>query len=129
MENLGADGLAVMITAGPGEGRSLQLTRGGPGMRPEAEASDYTFPDLLPPFRGGRNLVPRSGDLWVEGYLPEGAAPTYEVFDPRGVRMGEVELPRGRGLIGFGDGTAYLVRVDDVNLRWLERDRVVPGRE
>ena len=57
-----------------------------------------------------------------------------DVFDGEGIRLGYVEVPLGCRLLGFGAGTdrektAYLVRTDEVGLKWLERYRVVssPG--
>ena len=55
-----------------------------------------------------------------------------DVFGPDGVLKGSIVLPRGRRVIGFGEGpsgadTAYLVRTDEFDLQWLERYRVVWG--
>lgn len=46
-----------------------------------------------------------------------------DILNSVGERVGSVALPEGRRLIGFGVGTVYLTRVDEVGLAWLERYR------
>jgi len=46
------------------------------------------------------------------------------------VKLGTVDLPERREIIGFGstaegDPAVYLVRTDEFDLKWLERYRLV----
>jgi hypothetical protein len=55
-----------------------------------------------------------------------------EIFGPDGVRRGVVELPSSSEIIGFGKTTdgadaAYVVRTDEVGLKWLECYRIGEG--
>ena len=49
--------------------------------------------------------------------------PSYDVFDGAGTLVRQVTLrPRSR-VVGFGNGTVYLVRLDEDDLQYLERYR------
>ena len=53
-----------------------------------------------------------------------------DVFDGSGERQGWVELPPGRRLVGWGttvdgDPAVYLARIDEFDLKWLERYRLL----
>jgi hypothetical protein len=61
------------------------------------------------------------GYLWVERHVPAGVAPVLDVFDAEGDRVGSVTIPVSSSLRGFGDGTLYLTRWDDLGFQWLER--------
>lgn len=124
----GADGLAVMMTRSTSGATNMQFSRGGGGFGgggDDPTVDDYEFPDVLPIFRQGRVQVAPSGNTWVERWMQADSPPTFEIFDPQGIRVGTVQLPEGRRLIGFGDGTIYVIRIDEVDLKWLERYRVV----
>lgn len=127
VNGMGADGIAVSMMRTTSGGTSMSLSRGGMGMRggDEPGVNDYEFPDVLPIFRQSRMRVAPNGNSWVERWMEADSPPTFEIFDPQGVRIGTVQLPKGRRLIGFGDGTIYVVRIDEVDLRWLERYRLV----
>jgi len=104
--------------------RSMQLSRGtSGGARPDVES--YEWPKTMPPFRAGRTIVSSDGSVWVERYVSAGAQPIIDVFDTRGQKRAEIQLPPGRRVISFGTNHVYLVRKDDVDLQWLERYRVV----
>jgi hypothetical protein len=62
--------------------------------------------------------------LWVERYVEAGDNPQFDVFDGEGAKRGELRLPAGRQIVGFGDGTVYLARIDEDDLQWLERYRM-----
>jgi hypothetical protein len=85
--------------------------------RPAAE-----FPERFP-FADSRDVwVDREGLGWVgrhERQSEERAL--YDVFDDAGRRIARVRLPAGRQVVGFGIGALYAVRVDEVDLQWLER--------
>lgn len=118
-------GLAMSI--GGRAGPQLSMRRTGGSDRDPPPIESYNWPDVLPPFRAGSIAITPSGDLWVERYVPSGAAPVMDIFDSSGERTYSVSLPEGRQLIGFGDGTVYLTRTDHVGLVWLERYRLLGG--
>ncbi len=131
VNGMGADGISVGMMMNASGGRSISLSRGGMGMGggDAPGVNDYEFPDVLPIFRQGRMRIAPNGDTWVERWMQADSPPTFEIFDPQGIRIGMVQLPEGRRLLGFGDGTIYVVRIDEVDLRWLERYRVVGSDE
>ena len=99
-------------------------------MRMEWNLPDFHWAEEFAPFMPDRSLVSPMGHLWVQRWLPADKAPRMDVFDGEGEKLGSVELPMGRQLIGFGttaDGTpaVYLVRTDEFDLKWLERYRVI----
>lgn len=93
----------LMISAGGG-GRSMQMRRGLLPGSDGPSADDFWWAETLPPFRSSSAQVSPRGDLWVERMSPAGEAGTLDVFDRTGTRIGEVALPPGRRLIGFGAG-------------------------
>jgi hypothetical protein len=50
-----------------------------------------------------------------------------DVIDSTGQVVLKVVLPKGSKLVGFGEGTVYLVRIDADDLQYLQRYRL-PGR-
>jgi hypothetical protein len=64
------------------------------------------------------------GMLWVQRTTPVGEPPTFDVIDETGQVVEQVKLPHRRRLVGFGAGTIYAVRIDDVDLEYLERYRL-----
>lgn len=109
--------------------RPIVATFGGPGGRRAApvqpNAGDVEFPDTKPPFSGVTAvLVAPDGQVWVQRLRRAGdRTPLYDVFDRQGRKVAEVTLrPRSR-VIGFGQGTVYVVRNDEDDLQYLERYR------
>jgi hypothetical protein len=47
-----------------------------------------------------------------------------DVFDREERLIERVRLQPGRSVVGFGSGTVYATREDDLGLLWLERYRV-----
>ncbi len=87
---------------------------------PVAQRSDW--PDYKPPFRSRGILVSPQGELWLPRYREaEANEELYDLFDHRGNRVRQVQLPPDTSLAGFGDGWLYLVRVDEDGLNWLGR--------
>jgi hypothetical protein len=121
----GVDEIALLRTGSASGGMTLRFFRGVPGGLPERSIDDFEFPEVLPIFRHDRTMVSPEGHAWVERYMPAHSRPAFDVFDSDGVRLGAVQLPEQRRLIGFGDRTIYVVRIDEVDLKWLERYRVV----
>lgn len=107
----------VTITSGgPGRGAAPQL--------PEANADDFEWPEYKPPFRGRSALMSPEGQLWLERYTPSrDSTAVYDVFDANGNLASRVAFPRGRQVVGIGQGTVYAVRTDEDGLQWLERYR------
>ena len=104
--------------------RSMQMSRGtSGGSRPDVEA--FEWPNMMPPFRAGRTIVSPDGSVWVERYVSANDPPIIDVFDARGQKVTEIELPLGRRVVSFGASHVYLVRQDELDLQWLERYRVV----
>ncbi|MEZ4415709.1 MAG: hypothetical protein R3E10_08135 [Gemmatimonadota bacterium] len=99
------------------------FARGG-GLGAEADINDYTWPETKPAFDPGDVLVDPSGRAWVRRYRRAGEPPLYDVFDASGKRIGSVELEPARRLVGFGNGTAYVIRFDEMDLQYIERYRL-----
>jgi hypothetical protein len=64
------------------------------------------------------------GQLWLQRSNPtQDSTAVYDVFDTTGRQAAQVTLPRGRRLVGLGQGTLYATRTDADGLQWLERYR------
>jgi hypothetical protein len=131
LERRSSSGLMMMVTASPSGPNNMTMMRGGAGMMgDEPNLMDYEWAEVFAPFRPDRSRVSPAGELWVERWLPASRNPQMDVFDGEGSKLGTVDLPEGRELIGFGttaDGSpaVYLVRTDEFDLKWLERYRVL----
>jgi len=115
-------GVTIGMRMSPGGERSVSLSRGG-GTGPPPMAS-AAWPEVAPAFWYGRSVVTPAGELWVERYVRVGDQPLFDVLDATGRKRGELRLPVGRQVVGFGDGTVYLARIDEDDLCWLERYRL-----
>ena len=104
--------------------RSMQLSRGTSGGSTR-DVESYEWPNTMPPFRAGRTIVAPDGSVWVERYVSANDPPMMDVFDARGQKVTEIELPLGRRVVSFGANHVYLVHKDDVDLQWLEQYRIV----
>jgi hypothetical protein len=89
------------------------------------------WPDVLPAFMAlntlpGSGVLSRpNGEVWVPRMQRSAdAVPSYDVFDASGKIIGKVALPKNHRLVGFGQGTVYLIRVDDDDLQYLQRYRL-----
>lgn len=131
LEQRSASGLMTSIMMGGSGAMDMSMRRGGgSGRRAEPDLTEDEWAEEFAPFRPDRARVAPTGELWVERWFPADQPPEMDVFDGDGVKLGSVEFPLRRELIGWGrtadGGTAlYLVRTDDVDLKWLERYRVV----
>lgn len=85
------------------------------------EIDQYTWPEEKPPFYSGRIPVDPAGRAWVRRHVEAGEESTYDVFDGSGKRVATVLLPNGKRVIGFGEGTFYVVAYDEFDLNYLER--------
>lgn len=116
--------ISAAMRVSPGGERSVALSRGGGG-GPQSPFDAAAWPEVAPAFRYGRSVVTPAGELWVERYVRVGDQPLFDVFDGNGRKRGELRLPVGRQIVGFGDGTVYLARIDEDDLCWLERYRLL----
>ena len=118
IERQRASGGAIMMTRNDGPGGSSAQARA----MSAADLPPLTdWPEYRPPFVGGAATVAPNGELWVRRTLTGAEAQTYDVFDAKGARVAQVQLPRGTRLVGFGKGTAYLVRIDDDDLQYVQK--------
>ena len=133
LEESSSAGLSIAVMMTSSGGTSMQMSRGGGGMRMGGDGPTVdgeTWGETFPPFRDRSARVSPANDLWVQRWLPANRDPRMDIFGPDGVRKGSVVTPRGAELIGFGRGPggadrAYFVRTDEVGLHWLERYRIV----
>jgi hypothetical protein len=104
----------TIVNGGGGRGRDIKP--------PEPEASEFEWPEYKPPFPGRSALMAPEGRLWLpRSTSGRDATPAYDVFDASGNLAGRFFLPKGRRVVGLGQGTLYAVRTDDDGLQWLER--------
>jgi hypothetical protein len=98
-------------------GRRSVQSGGAPQDGPPPE-----FPQFKGPF--GPNVVAApTGQIWVSRYVAADAPPSYDVIDNSGKVVSRVVLPRRTRLVGFGNGTVYLARIDEDDLQYLQRYR------
>jgi hypothetical protein len=82
------------------------------------------WPDVKPAFTASAATATPNGQLWVlRTRAAKDRIPTYDVFDAAGRVVGRVALPVDTRLVGFGNGTVYLVRSDEDDLQYLQRYR------
>jgi hypothetical protein len=99
-------------------GTSMQVMR-----RPYTAPASW--PDVLPPYVGAQaTWVAPDGNLWVKRALSPSAPATFDVIDGAARLVERVTLPARTALLGFGNGTVYLVRSDDDDLQYLQRYRL-----
>lgn len=94
------------------------FSRGGRG---EPDPDDFEWPETKPAFPAAALSMGSDGNIWLLRHTEAGRPPTYDVLDMQGRRVGTVILPEDRTLEGFGDGSIYLSRTDDLDFVWLER--------
>lgn len=119
LEGLGG-GLMVMVTEENGVARA-SFRRGGGRRPPGLDESSFAWPEEKPAFAPDGVSVDPAGRAWVRRHVPAGRPPLYDLFGPDGRRVGQVVLPAGRSLAGFGRDAVYLVRTDELEFAWLER--------
>ena len=118
VEDLAANGLGIRVEIEDGR-RRTGFSRGGRGGG--AAIDSYDWPETKPAFRSAGVRVSWAGDAWVERHVPAGEARTFDVFGADGNLKARVRLPEDRELAAFGDGTVYLIRMDEFDFNWLER--------
>jgi hypothetical protein len=131
LEDLRSSGIQMMSVASrTGGTMRMSMSRGIPNSGDAPGVDDFEWAETFPPFRPERTLVSPDGSAWVERWLPPESNSRWEVFDDEGVWTGSVTLPPRCQIIGFGQGAAgelrvYVARSDELELKWLERYRVV----
>lgn len=116
-EEIAANGMMMMVTNQNGQ-MNASMRRGG-GRTPSVDR--FEWPEVKPAFAPGSVRVDPLGYVWVEKHVPAGDSPVLDVFDGAGDRVGSVTIPPRSSLRGFGEGTLYLTRRDDLGFLWLER--------
>lgn len=101
----------------PGGGGNAAAVGGQGGRRPAAYYPDHY------PFADPQDVwVDMEGRGWVGRHQHQSEErPLFDIFDRSGRRVARLRLPAGREVVGFGPGWLYAVRVDEVDLQWLER--------
>ena len=117
-EDMAANGMMMMVTNENGN-MNARMRRGGGGGAPSVDG--YQWPETKPPFAPRSVRVDPLGHVWVERYVAAGERPVVDVFDGSAERVGVVTIPVDCSVGGFGDGTVYLIRRDDLGFQWLER--------
>lgn len=126
------DWIRQMLARSPA---SVSFGGGGEGRVPDAAVRRYRteldrdrFPDRLPLFEPG--FVPSSpaGEIWIQRLdLSDHETTVFDILDRRGRRIGQRTLEGRARIVGFGRAALYLVRIDDVDLEWLERVPLTGG--
>lgn len=111
--------IGIMVENGQ---RRMSLSRGGGG-REEPDIDSFDWPDNKPAFADNGVRVTPEGDMWVQRHVAAGEPIEFDVFGASAELKGKVIVPASREIVGFGRGTVYAVRTDDLGLRWLERYR------
>jgi hypothetical protein len=119
-ENM-SNGVRIGIAVSDGD-RRVTLGRGGGSGGPDIDGLDW--PDTKPAFVDDGVSVTPEGDMWVRRHVSAGSPVRFDVFGPDAELKGAVTLPAGRRVVGFGHGTVYVTRTDDLGLQWLERYRI-----
>lgn len=111
-------GMEIMSVNGS---MTTAFTRGMRGGPDEPDVDGLDWPNVLPAFQAGGIRVAQNGELWVERYASANSAPVYDVFDENAALVRRVTLPEGCTVVGFGDGSVYLARIDEFDLQYLEK--------
>lgn len=117
-------GIRMMVTDdGAGPQRSVSMGAGGGPTVDLPPLADW--PEFVPPFLSTAATSRPNGELWVlRSRKPGDDVPVYDVFDASGRVIGKVALPAKSRLVGFGNGTVYLIRLDEDDLQYLQRYRL-----
>jgi hypothetical protein len=131
LEQQSSDGLMMMVSMGGSGEMSASMSRGGRmGGNDEPDLTADEWAEEFAPFRPDRARISPTGELWVQRWLPADQNPQLDVFDGEGIKLGTVELPPQRRLLGFGHtaggaAAVYLLRTDEFDLKWLERYELI----
>jgi hypothetical protein len=105
---------------------SAAMKDGGAGERMAGpKFLDEEFPSVMPPFVASSVATSPDGEIWI-GRSHAGADKTwrYDIFDAKGTLVGFAKLAANATVVGFGQGTVYVARLDPADdLVYLERRR------
>jgi len=116
-EEMAATGVMMMVTNDNGQ-LNASMRRGG-GRAPGVDR--FEWPEVKPPFVSESVRVDPLGYVWVQRQVSAGDATLLDVFDGDGRHVAEVTAPPRSSVRGFGEGTLYLTRWDDLGFQWLSR--------
>jgi hypothetical protein len=93
------------------------------GAPPAPRVPEIQFAETKPPFYGSQAIeVAPDGEIWILRTNAFGdSVPVYDVFNENGQLHRRVALPARSRLVGFGQRTVYIVRVDEDDLEWLQK--------
>jgi hypothetical protein len=92
------------------------------GAPPLDSRSTPQFPAFKPPFVHGEVFARPNGEVWIlRSRKARDKIPAYDVVNATGTMIRRVAFPAKTRLIGFGNGTAYVVRSDADDLQYLQR--------
>lgn len=112
-------GLRVEATSDGGAPR-ISMSRSPPGAG-DANPRDFEWPNAKPAFAPNGVRTDAQGRAWVRRHVPAGDPPLFDVFDARGERVAQIELPPDRSLVAIGEAGVYLTRSDELDFAWLEK--------
>lgn len=112
-------GLRVEVTSDGGAPRISMSRAAGGAANPNPR--DYRWPVAKPAFAPNGVRTDAQGRAWVRRHVPAGAPPLFDIFDDRGERVAQVELPPDRSLVAIGEAGVYLTRSDEFDFAWLEK--------
>ena len=104
--------------------RLARVRTRGEGLTPPPNLKDPEWPATMPPFVYYETFARPNGELWVLRSHRAAEARVYDVFGPASTIIARVALPPKTRLVGFGNGTVYLVRRDVDDLEYLQRYRL-----
>lgn len=108
--------------------KGLTVGRGGApstGSPLGAGRPEPVFPAVKPAFVVGDVFARANGEVWVlRSRKWSDKIPVYDVFNSTGTLARRVALPVKTRLVGFGSGTAYVVRSDADDLQYLQRYKI-----
>lgn len=80
------------------------------------------WPNEYPPVGGYAAIAAPDGRLWVKRAIPVRLGrEQWDVIDPKGKLVARYQLPPKVNLIAAGEGVVYTVRIDEDDLRYLQR--------
>jgi hypothetical protein len=110
---------------GSGNGRGGRGGAGSPSFRQVYMGADLAdVPDYRPAIRQAATRADADGNLWIRTTLIIDKRVVYDIVNRKGELIDRVQLPRNRGLAGFGPGVIYMSVLDSLKVAHLERARI-----
>ena len=103
----------------------LEDPSGAPGVR--SSLREMPTPETMPAYQSLR--VDTEGFLWVEDYLlPDDGLRSWTVFDPQGVPITRLSLPRDNRILEIGRDFVLTVYQDQLEVEYLRVYPLIRGR-